>query len=94
MARTQYTKKIKAEVAIAAIKAQQTVAELCSEYKVHATQVNSWKKELLDNAVTVFDKKSTNSERKHIEERDRIYQKVGQLQVEVDFLKKAAGLLK
>ncbi|MDQ6976260.1 MAG: transposase [Mariprofundaceae bacterium] len=91
MARKQYSKSEKARIAIEAIKGQKTAAELSSEYGVHGTQINKWKKLLLDNAVELFNQKPDNSEQQHIEECDRLYKKVGQLQIEVDWLKKLSG---
>lgn len=91
MARKQYNKQEKSRIAIEAIKGQKTVSELSSEYGVHSTQINKWKKQLLDGAVEVFSKKVDNSEQQHVDECDRLYKKVGQLQVEVDWLKKLSG---
>ncbi|MDQ6961634.1 MAG: transposase [Mariprofundaceae bacterium] len=91
MARKQYNKQEKSRIAIEAIKGQKIVSELSSEYGVHSTQINKWKKQLLDGAVDVFSKKVDNSEQPHVDECDRLYKKVGQLQVEVDWLKKLSG---
>jgi putative transposase len=93
VARKQYSKNEKARIAIEAMKGQKTAAELSSEYGVHSTQINKWKKQLIDGAAEVFNQKSDNSEQKHAEKCDTLYKKVGQLQVEVDWLKKASGLL-
>jgi len=92
MTRKKYSKEEKAKIAIASIKGQKTVSELSSEFGVHGSQINSWKKQLLDGAADVFSKKKDNSEQKHAEERDCLFQKVGQLQIEVDWLKKLLGL--
>jgi len=54
MARKHYTKAVKAQVALEAIKGQKTVAEITSEYGVHASQIGTWKKELMDNAAELF----------------------------------------
>lgn len=89
MARKTYGKIEKARIALEAIKGQKTIAELSSEYGVHSSQINAWKKQLIDGASEIFSKKADNSERDHTVERDRLYQKVGQLQVEVDWLKKS-----
>jgi transposase len=76
-----------------AIKGQKTIAELASEYGVHANQISTWKRQLLDAAPAAFIRgKDKDAEKKEIE-RDRLFQKVGQLQIEVDWLKKKTGYL-
>ena len=52
--RKQYTSQFKAQVAIEAIKNQQTVAQIASEYGVHPTQVNQWKKQVLEQLPQLF----------------------------------------
>ena len=79
---------MKAQIALDAIKGQKTIAELASEYGVHANQISIWKKQLLDAAPAAFSNgKDKDAEKKEVE-RDHLYQKVGQLQIEVDWLKK------
>lgn len=94
MARKQYTKSIKAKVAMEALKGQKSIAEIASEYGVHSTQISTWKKQLVDGAEEVFSRSKKSDERKSSGERDRLFQKVGELQVEVDYLKKVRGSLK
>ena len=52
--RKQYTSQFKAQVALEAIKNQQTVAQIASEYEVHPTQVNQWKKQVLEQLPQLF----------------------------------------
>jgi transposase len=79
---------LKARIALDAIKDQKTIAELASEYGSHANQIRIWKKQLLDAVPTAFSNgKEKDAEQKEIE-RDHLYKKVGQLQIEVDCLKK------
>jgi len=54
MVRKKYSKELKAQIALDAIKGQKTIAELASEYGVHANQISIWKKQLLDAAPTAF----------------------------------------
>ena len=64
-----------------AIKGQKTIAELTSEYGVHANQISMWKQQLLDAAPAAFSsEKNKDAEKKEVE-RDHLYQKVGQLQI-------------
>ena len=93
MGRKKYSKELKARIALDAIKGQKTIAELASEYGVHANQISIWKKQLLDAAPAAFSSgKDKDAEKKEVE-RDHLYQKVGQLQIEVDWLKKKTGYL-
>ena len=79
---------MKTRITLDVIKEQKTVAELVSECGVHANQTSSWKKQLLDAAPDAFTGvKDKDAEKKEVE-RDHLYQKVGQLQIEVDWLKK------
>ena len=92
MVRKKYSKELKARIALDAIKGQKTIAELASEYGVHANQISICKKQLLDAAPDTFTSgKDKGAEKKEIE-CDRLYQKVGQLQIEVDWLKKRPAI--
>ncbi len=93
MGRKKHGKELKARIALDAIKGQKTMSELASEYGVHANQISRWKKQLLDAAPDVFTwGKDKEAEKKEVE-RDCLYKKVGQLQIEVDWLKKKTGYL-
>ncbi len=88
MGRKKHSKELKSRIALDAIKGQKTISELASEYGVHANQISRWKKQLLNAAPDIFTMgKDKEAEKKEVE-RDRLYKKVGQLQIEVDGLKK------
>ncbi len=91
--RKKYSKEFKARVALDAIKGQKTTSELSSEYGVHANQITRWKKQLMDVSPDVFARVKDKEADKKKKERDRLYKKVGQLQIEVDWLKKKTGCL-
>jgi transposase len=91
MVRKKYSKELKAQIALDAIKGQKTKAELASEYGVHANQISIWKKQSLAPAA-FSNGKDKDAEKKEVE-RDHLYKKVGQLQIEVDWLKKKTGYL-
>jgi len=93
MSRKKHTKKFKSKVALAAIKGNQTTNEIASEFGVHASQVNRWKKEALDSLPEVFGNTKAKAEKEAEKERDLLYQKIGKLQVEVEWLKKNLGEL-
>ena len=87
--RRKFTSAFKAKVAIEAIKEDKTIQELAAKHQVHPSQITTWKKEFLENASLVFDSK--HQEVKD-ETKDKIlYSKIGELQIEIDFLKKVLG---
>lgn len=93
--RRKFTAAFKAQVAIEAIKERHTLAELSKKFKVHAVQVSKWKQEFLDNAGAAFEKDS--SEQDFEDEKKDLFAKIGQLEVERDWLKKISkqwGLMK
>ena len=93
MERRKFTKEFKAKVALEAVKGQRTVNELAQEFGVHPNQISLWKKQLVQSASELFSGgKHRGAERAEVE-RDRLYRKVGQLQVEMDWLKKKTGHL-
>lgn len=91
MARQSYSKEFKARVALDALKGQKTVGEIATEYSTHPNQVSQWKKKALAGMAESFVRGKSNEVESLESERDRLYQKVGQLQVEVDWLKKVTG---
>jgi transposase len=87
--RRKFKADFKAKVAIAAIKEQQTIEEICKKFEVHPTQANLWKREFLANAAQLFDKENKYSEQENQEKLlQELYAQIGQLKVENDFLKK------
>lgn len=90
--RKRYTAEFKAKVAIEAIKGQRTVNEIAARYEVHPNQVSQWKKQALEQMSEVFSEGRDRKERSEGELRDQLYQQIGQLKVELDWLKKKSGL--
>lgn len=91
MNKTVRTPAFKKKVALEALREMRTINEIAKEYDVHPVQVCQWKKELLDNAETIFDKakkKVNNPET----EKAVLERKIGQLTIENDWLKKKLGL--
>ena len=87
--RKRYTPGLKVSVALAAIKGQQTVNEIAADYGVHPTQVAQWKKQVMEQAATLFTHPVSTPD--HEELQARLYQEIGQLKVELDWLKKKVG---
>lgn len=86
--RKRFSKEFKAKVALEALKGEKTIAELASEYKVHATQVTTWRKQLKESAAEVFGNPYSKELKEHQELAERLYKNIGQLQVENDWMKK------
>ncbi len=83
--RKQYSPEFKAKVALAAIKNEETVAQLAARYEIHPTVINTWKRNLLDGAADLFAKgyKKDNQTEAKV---DELYKHIGKLKVERDFL--------
>ena len=90
--RRQYRADWKAKVALEAIKGQRTVQEIASHYEVHPTLVTHWKKQLLEGAAEIFSNGKRAAAEADEELKAELYQQIGKLQVEVDWLKKKSGL--
>jgi len=90
--RKTYSADFKAKVAIAALKAQQTVNEIASIYSVHPNQVMAWKKQALEAVPESFSTRRAADAHAEEELKAQLYQQIGQLKVELDWLKKKAGL--
>lgn len=91
--RKNYTKAFKSKVALEAVKGQKTSNALALEFSVHVSQINLWKKQLLEALPEVFSLRKDRAESELEAERDRLYRQIGKLQVEVDWLKKKTGHL-
>lgn len=91
--RKQYDGRFKANVAIEAIKNQQTVAQIASHYEVHPNQVSQWKKQALEELPQMFAdrrSKATSDNEQLIAE---LYRQIGQLKVELDWVQKKTQLI-
>lgn len=94
MARKRFSKEFKARVALEAIKGDKTVAQLSSQYGVHASQINNWKKQAQERMVESFERDGDRPTAKEVETReDRLYRQIGELQVEVSWLRKKSKAL-
>ena len=90
--RKKHGAAFKAKVALAAIKGDRTVAELASAYGVHPVQVAQWKKQAAEGLPEVFASRRAVSEQETEALQARLYQEIGQLKVELDWLKRKTGL--
>lgn len=90
--RKNHPPSLKAKVAVEAIKGHKTTAQIAQMYSVHPTQVGGWKKQALTGLVDVFGNGRDQLREQAEAERDELFKQIGQMKVELDFLKKRAGL--
>ncbi|MDR2761193.1 MAG: hypothetical protein LBB88_01175 [Planctomycetaceae bacterium] len=89
--RVNYSSSFKSKVALAAFKQDKTISQLSSHFKVHPTIISKWKSQLLERVDEIFidGRKSKKSDEP---DTDQLYQQIGQLKVELDWLKKKSAL--
>ena len=86
--RKRFSTAFKAKVAVEALKGEKTIAELSSEYGVHSNQIRQWKKKLVEELPGIFSDRRKRSEKEGEELTSELYRQIGQLKVELDWLKK------
>jgi putative transposase len=91
--RRRHSAEFKAKVALEAIRAERTVNELAGLYQVHPSQIAAWKRRVLEGVAELFGEDRQKLERSDEDLKAQLYQQIGQLKVELDFLKKKSGLL-
>jgi transposase len=87
--RKKYTSGFKTKVVLEALQERETIQELAKKYDLHPTQISTWKSQFLSSASDVFEKGIVKDDDE--KEKTELFKKVGQLQMEVDFLKKVLG---
>jgi len=90
--RKSYTTAFKAKVALEAVKGERSLAEMASRYEVHATQIGQWRKTLLAGLPEIFSERRRRKEQNEEVEKARLYEEIGRLKVELDWLKKKSDL--
>lgn len=92
--RKRYDSQFKARVAVEAIQGHRTLAEIGSNYGVHPNQVGQWKKQALKSLPSVF----SSQQERHQQDSERLqaelYRQIGQLKVELEWVKKNSGLVR
>jgi transposase len=84
--RQKHSGAFKAKVAIEALQERETLSELSKKFGLHPNKISRWKKEFLDRAPQIFEKSV--SENKDDTDLDKLYAKIGQLEMEREYLKK------
>jgi len=91
--RRKFDSVFKAKVAIEALKERETLSELAVRFDLHPNQISQWKQEFLANSAVVFEQKCKSLVPDTTVNVDNLYSKIGELQVEKDFLKKSLAKL-
>lgn len=88
--RRKFGADFKAKIVIEALRERSSIEELAKKYELHPNQITTWKKEFLANASAAFEKKGSDDSLKQErdEEVEKLYAKIGRIEVENDFLKK------
>ena len=82
----------KAKVGLEAVRGVKTINQIAQEFGVHPVQVGQWKKEILEQACTLFEGKRGPKPMNEHAEPERLYSEIGKLKMELDWLKKKSGL--
>ena len=92
--RRRYSEQFKFKVALEAARGLRTVNEIASDYEVHPNQVSSWKKRLLEEGSGVFSRKRVREQQNQAEQEAALYEQIGRLKMELEWLKKKAARFK
>lgn len=90
--RNSHSAEFKAKVALEAIRGEKTVNEIAGSVGVHPGMIAQWKRQLLEGCPTIFTTRVDRAAQEQQSLVDCLYQEIGQLKVELDWLKKKSGL--
>jgi transposase len=94
--RRRFTPEEKAKIVLEMLREERTVAEIAAEYEIHPTQLHKWKAEALDNLPAIFTRGAGENEKmrkQHEKEKEQLTQQIGQLSIELNWLKKKSDEL-
>jgi len=91
--RKNFDGTFKGKVALEAIKGEKTLSQIASDYKVHVSQIRVWKKRLLEEIPGLFSRKQQKSKAEAEELTAELYRQIGQMKVELDWVKKKSNVL-
>lgn len=89
--RRRHSNEFKFKVALEASQGQKTINEIASGYNLHPNQVSTWKKQLLEEGATVFGSHTARQEREQEDREAELYEQIGRLKMELEWLKKKAA---
>ncbi len=91
--RKSFSGSFKAKVALEAIKGEKNLSQIASDHKVHVNQVRDWKKRVLEEIPGLFSRKREKSQLEAEELTGELYRQIGQMKVELDWVKKKSNAL-
>jgi transposase-like protein len=91
--RNRYSADFKAKLALEVVKGHRTLTEIASDAQVHPNLLMQWKRQLLESLPTAFADKRVKENKEQEEKEAQLYQQIGQLKVELDWMKKKVGRL-
>jgi len=91
--RKQYSSEQKARIVLETMNERHTIRDLAQKYKVHPQLITNWRKQFLESASVVFERGTHTTSENRDGEVSQLYEKIGQLQVELDYLKKSSKAL-
>jgi transposase-like protein len=86
--RRQHEAQFKLKVALEAAKGLKTISQIASEYNLHPNLVSSWKKQLMEEGTSIFGSDSARQERDQAAREAELYEQIGRLKMELEWLKK------
>lgn len=86
--RRRFSNELKFTIVIEAIKGQRQISEIAAEYDVHPNQITNWKRQFLEHGATVFGEEKDSDKEDLEKTQEQLFQKIGQQQYEIDWLKK------
>lgn len=89
--RKRHAAEFKSKVALEALKGVKTASELSSQYGIHPTQISQWKRQLQQGSRDIFTDSRAKDEQDHEVEQAKLFEEIGRLKMELDWLKKTAG---
>jgi transposase-like protein len=90
--RRKHSAEFKLKVALEAVKEQRTISQLASDYNLHPNQISSWKKQLLSAGGSLFSRSNQRNEQAQAAQEAELYEQIGRLKMELEWLKKKAAL--
>jgi putative transposase len=89
--RTQYSNDLKFKIALEAAKGVKTVSQIATEHNLHPTQISNWKKQLLREGNTLFTRPNDRQQREQQDREAELYEQIGRLKMELEWLKKKSS---
>ena len=89
--RLRHTAKFKFQIALEAIKSDKTISQLASDHQLHPGQISQWKKQLLEQGSDIFAATPNKPQREQNDRESNLYEQIGRLNMELNWLKKKAA---